>query len=338
MRPLPHAALRSALHDAKEWKTCLHPEASPDACSKIIGAHTVQRARTLERLVDRSRHVRTFYPFTPADELGNPALHRRGWREASTFTGFCSKHDAATFQSIENDDEEPTTESAFLFSYRALCHELYQKLTVQQAIQSITDLADRGLSPVEQRAVRHTHAIASAGRDKAIYYLQRAKAFADRELLNRIYSAWQFRVLRFEGDLCLATSGTPTPNRDLSGASLQILHDPTSPVQHMHVSVASFRSTEVLVVIGWRREHGAPERLVHSLLSLRRELLGSYIAQYVFAHLENVYFAESWWERLSRNQQTHIQSLAANTNPYYFVPDYVDDILVPWKLPRVVEI
>lgn len=270
--------------------------------------------------------------------MGTPTLHQRGWREGSTFTGFCSKHDTATFQPIENDAEEPTAERAFLFSYRALCHELYQKLTVQHAIQSVRDLVDRGLSPEQQRAVRHTHAVASAGRDKAIFYLQRAKALADHELLNRTHGAWQFRALLFEGDLCLATSGTPTPNRDLAGASLQILHDQASPVQHIHVTIASFGSTGVLVVIGWRREHGAPARLVHSLLSVRAELLGSYVAQYVFAHLENVYFADAWWKGLSQNQRAHIQRLAGNTNPYYFIPEYEDDIFVPWKLARAVEI
>ena len=188
--PLPDAAIRSAFFGAKEWRTCLHPEASANACSKIISAHTVQRARTLERLVDESKHVRTFYPFTPIGNSEAPTLHRRGWRDASTFTGFCSRHDARTFQSIENDDDDLTAERAFLFCYRALCHELYQKLTVQQAVGSVSHLFDRGLPLAEQRDIQHTHAVASGGRDRAIFYLSHAKRLADQELLDRTYTEW----------------------------------------------------------------------------------------------------------------------------------------------------
>jgi hypothetical protein len=336
-RPLPASALLSAFREAQAWETCLHPEASKATCSKVIRAHTVQRARTLERLVDESNHVRTFFPYAPADESGTLTHHRRGWREASTFTGFCAKHDSATFAPIENAEEKASAEWAFLFCYRALCHELYQKLSVQQASPTLAELADRGLRVEQQQFLQRAYAAAAAGRSKAIVHLQRAKSLADKDLLDRSYNSLRYVVLLFEGQLCLATSGTPTPNRDLDGTSLQVLHAPAEPVQHLYLSVASYRTSGVVVVFGWRPEHSAPARLLTSLMSRDRTLLGSYVAQYVFAHLENVYFSDSWWSSLSDTQQDHIRNLAANANPYYEQPKYIDEMIVPWTLSSIVE-
>ncbi len=331
-RPLPTAALMAEFRHAKAWKTCLHPAAAPEKCSKIIDAHTVQRAKTMEELVDATNHVLTFYPYTPDESTGLPQLLRRGWRQASTFTGFCAFHDSVTFAPIETSDQIPDTERAFLFSYRALCHELYQKITVQQATKAILRSADRGMPVDQQAAIQHTYAVASAGRGKAILNLREVKELADTELQSANYNGWSFTILLFDGPLSLATSGVPTPNQDFDGRELQVLHDPSARVEHLYVSIASVAESRVAVVLGWRRQHVAPERLVQSLLSRDRDMIASYLVQYVFAHLENVYFADWWWSDLSPEQQAHIRGLAGNSNPYYFVPHFLQTRLVPWEL------
>src|SRR5688572_6778832 len=44
-------------------KFCLHPSASTATCgSKIIAAHTIQRAGAISKLIDSTNHVYTFYP------------------------------------------------------------------------------------------------------------------------------------------------------------------------------------------------------------------------------------------------------------------------------------
>src|SRR5207248_31100 len=143
------------------------------------------------------------------------------------------------------------------------------------------------------------------------------------------YDSWHFKALLFDGELCLATAGTPTPNLDLAGKTLQVLHDSAAAVQHLHLTVVDFAGSGVLVVFGWRNENPAPRQFVDSLLSLSHELLGSYATQYAFAHLENIYFASSWWHALTEEQRLHVTRLAANSNPYYFHPTYSDDVLVP---------
>ncbi len=49
----------------EKQKVCLHPLAAPHICDKIVLAHTLQKSRSLERILDSSNHVCTFYPHTP---------------------------------------------------------------------------------------------------------------------------------------------------------------------------------------------------------------------------------------------------------------------------------
>ena len=337
-RALPPEAIIRQARSAGAWKTCLHPDASAETCGKVIGAHTLQKRRTLRHLIDSSNHVSTFYPYQPDAGGTMPKLQRRGWHQASTFEGFCSIHDDATFAAAEKSDTIITAPAVFALSYRALCHELYQKVWGQRTEAHERTLADRGLTPSAQRAMQRVYDVRAAGRNKAITQLWNLKARADRELLSGDYAGWHFAILRFDGPLCLATAGTTTPTWDLNGRPLQVLHDPEAELEHLYVSVVSGTEDDVAVVFGWRIEHAAPEALLESLLSRDPDDVGSWVAQYVFAHLENVYFAHSWWLTLTEVDQQHMRELAVNSNPYYEVPAYVPSRLVPWTFTGTVGI
>lgn len=328
--PLPEQALRGISRQSFNRKVCLHPAASSTVCTKIVDAHTVQRARTLDLLVDASNHVLTFYPYIP-DDCGAPTLRRRGWREASTFTGFCAYHDSETFAPVERKSFSLSDETAFLLTYRALCHELFQKESSAAARQKLRQLVDRGTPLLLQAEIQRRHALGLAGVRKAVADLHCIKSIADQTLLTANYADWAFAAVTFSGSLSLATAGAPTPTQDLDGHALQTLHDRGARLEHLFVSVVG-ASGSPIVVFGWLREHTAPARMVESLLAVPEEALPSYVAQFIFAHLENVYFSVEWWNGLSSELQEHIRSLAGNANPYYFPPAYVTTPIVPWRV------
>ncbi len=326
---MPTEALISASR-RQFMKVCLHPDAGQGRCNAIIDAHTVQRARTLQKLVDANNHVLTFYP-AKHDANGLLQIHSRGWKKASTFTGFCGIHDMSTFAPLENKDFEFSTEVAFLLSYRALCHELYQKKSAARSYSDLRQMLDRGQLPDTQIVIQNEVAIRLRGFARAINGLEEAKIHADRSLLTKNYEGWSFACLEFSGELSLATAGAPTPTADLDGRRLQSLHDSATPIQHLYLSIVSSRSGAA-VVFGWRKDHPAPRHLVESLLSIPRPLLAGYVVQYVFAHLENVCFARSWWNSIAPESQLHLHRLAGITSPYYSTPVYVESEFLPWKL------
>lgn len=179
--PLPLEAVVSEIRRKFRAKMCLHPRASNENCSKVIAAHTIQRAGALKEIADSTNHVCTFYP-VEFDRFHYPKLHRRGLREASTFYGFCERHDGITFRALEQAAFTRTVEQCFLLAYRAHSHELYQKLASQSANPRLTELASRGKSSSAKARLHEIMALVAAGVDRAIYYLQQRKEILDVHL------------------------------------------------------------------------------------------------------------------------------------------------------------
>ncbi len=157
-KPLPHEAIAIAMRAAWRHKQCLHPLAAPGICDRIVSAHSVQRSQTLEEIVDSGNHVCSFFPLEHESD-GSLRLHRIGWREASTFTGFCAKHDSSTFEPLETAEFTATEEQCFLVGYRALCHEVYQKTGALRADSIIRQMVDRGLPLEMQMAAQESFSV-----------------------------------------------------------------------------------------------------------------------------------------------------------------------------------
>ncbi len=133
---------------------CSHPLASAINCSGgIICSHTVQRSGPLSAIA-MNGHVYGF------DFLGQPDAECHfpykliGLRQASTFTGFCSWHDAEMFRVLETQPFTATKEQLFLLAYRALSKEIYAK---RFAIRNLPLLrkGDVGLGPLEQVSLQN---------------------------------------------------------------------------------------------------------------------------------------------------------------------------------------
>src|SRR5947207_12079164 len=108
-------------------KYCLHPEA-PNGCShQIVSAHSVQRAM-LEKFIAEDGHVVQVKVTAHVDPVGLLAKPERvGINKATTFAGFCSKHDNDLFSPLESSAFDFEPNQIALLAYRAICRELYAK-------------------------------------------------------------------------------------------------------------------------------------------------------------------------------------------------------------------
>ena len=84
------------------------------------------RSSSLVHIADNS-HVLSFRVDVTSLKTYGSALppKPRGIQNASTFTGFCTKHDI--FRPLENAPFTATSEQCFLLAYHALARELYLK-------------------------------------------------------------------------------------------------------------------------------------------------------------------------------------------------------------------
>jgi len=259
-----------------------------------------------------------FLPFFSQDtdfSAEGPKLLKIGWREASTFTGFCSKHDSTTFRPLETREFDGSLQHCFLIGYRALCHEIHQKSRMLQSQQTFLSLVDRGLPLKAQLETQRMGSAQNAGFRKGIEDFGRLKAIMDEQLLQGTYSGWRRTVINFKGPLSVASTGAVSPNRDLDGNELKVLHNPDALAEELLFGIVATEDGGAAVFL-CRADDKAPQIFVECLLRQEGRLC-SLIVQFAFAYIENTFFSKGWWDSLSDADRQHLASLAWISNAYY---------------------
>ena len=306
---LPLPALGRILRRGWQRKECLHPEARAGLCGKIINAHTIQRARVLSRITNDQSRVLTFFQSSREDNNSYPP-REVGWRDASTFTGFCSVHDSV-FAPLEVHDFVASPEQLFLLGYRAICHELYQKSSSASVQPLIRSMIGKGRSQAEQREIQDMVRAFGDGVISGREWAMTTKCSMDRDLLSADFGRLSSWVAYFDGPLSVVSTGAVTPNFDLQGRELLKLHDLSSEVEPIFFGTVS-TSTGGAAVFCWHREHDIPGRFMQSLASCEQQRLPTMIAEFMFAYIENTYFSHDWWNSLTLEQQHIVRLHAAN--------------------------
>ena len=328
---LPVDAYRATINRHWDNAICMHPSASPSICGKVISAHTIQRYGLLKRIIGSDNHVLTYY----RNQAKSIEPIKIGWKEASTFKGFCDFHDNLTFRPIEDEPFTGTPEQCFLVGYRALCHEIYQKRGALRASPEIIKQLqnDTGLTEEEREARLDINKVQELGLQKGLDHFLELKTRMDKQLLTKDFSGWNKWIVEFEGNISAVSTGAISPNLDLDGNVLQVLHDPGSEQQSFLFGMIPTDKGGIIVFI-WPKEWRAPEQFLRSLSQNSGEYLLEFIVQVFFAYIENTYFSESWWNSLFLLAQNHLRNLAKIPNAYYTPIRLLKRKFMPWKLIR----
>jgi hypothetical protein len=257
-----------------------------------------------------------------------------GWRKASTIPGFCARHDAEAFGPLENHDFAVSWLQCFLLGYRALCHEIYEKSGTLDRYEVMRRLIDRGHSPEGQFAAQEMLKWHHLGVRKGLADLEPVKRVFDQVLLSGDLKECRVAAIQFAGPLCLATSGTMTPDVDLNGNRLQVLHHSGESVEWLSVAV-DVTPDGGAVVLCWLATATKPGQFVKTLLSQTSNGVATVLPQLIFFYLGNSYFSAAWWEGLTAEQKVHIRALAVEPNPYYAERAFTDDSLTPWIVQNI---
>ena len=321
-------------------KTCLAPESWLSNCSKTVArAHTVPRAGSL-RHIARKGHVYSFVV-----SLENLKKHHgvcvpelTGINRASTFTGFCSKHDDEIFAAIEKQPFTATPEQCFLLGYRALAREVFTK----QAAASLFDLRrsmDRGKPLEAQLDIQTQNSFYETGvtaglRDNAHY-----KSIYDEILEAQDFSNVRYYVIEVEGSPDVMCSAGVSPEQDFYGLKLQDMGDLTT-TPDLVTFTSFFGGNAGAIVFVWTADSDrACERLIDSLHAIDDTRVTAALVRLFFEHCENVHMRPDWWEGLKDDsRQALVQRMAASASPWISRPDAIladDGLQVPsWKVLR----
>ncbi|MBB2749793.1 UNVERIFIED_ORG: hypothetical protein GGI57_000459 [Rhizobium aethiopicum] len=303
---------------------CSHPDPVNDPCgSMIIKAHTVQKKGGIAAIAEAG-HVPTVKPrmkdITKTD--GNPEPYRIGVNDASVFPGFCSDHDTRLFKPIEGKLLTFDKDTAFLFGYRAIAYELFQKLAQIKSIEA-QRLMDRGHPFSKQVFVQKIMTAFGVGVDRSATEVKAWKAQFDARLLSRHRDDFRFVAVRFDEVLPFVAASAFHAEFTVEGKPLQRLgRQGNDDLEYATINVTTFGG-QTVVVIGWIGSDTGPARdFADSFLAVPDHLKADCLFRILVIHTENLFLRESWWNGLDPALKAEFKSLVwAGTSKLDRSPD-----------------
>lgn len=212
--PTRHYEATAQLRKAFERGYCSHPDA-PEGCSaRIIRSHTLQRSGALHRIAEEGHVFSTREAVHVLHRTGKLLPQRTGVRSASTFMGFCNRHDSQLFAPIENGALPLNRETAFLLSYRAMSWELFSKRSSVQGLAAIK--FDAGRSIDEQGSMQNYMNAFFRGAEQALRELEDWKASLDRSFTAKNYDDQHLYACHFDAPLPLIAACAFQPEYDFT--------------------------------------------------------------------------------------------------------------------------
>ncbi|MCD9527014.1 hypothetical protein GLP22_04840 [Photobacterium carnosum] len=270
---------------------CLHFD-SGEACDQIINAHSIQRNQSLNQIA-RYGHV-----YQISKKFHGPDLSIKyeleGINKASTFLGFCKKHDNEIFEPIDNRPLTPTNEEVFLYAYRSICREILVKsnaldLSISKACSFSQDCAEKKL--IENII---------EGTSVGLANLLEIKGQYDNSIKLGNFTDVKYVIFHCKEKPNLAFSGLFYPDYDFYGGHLQNLAD-----LNEKLSLLTFCSAPMLngwgFVIAWYQENsGICDVFINSLGQIINDQhsVEDALFRLVISCCENHAFSPLWWEQL----------------------------------------
>lgn len=295
---------------------CLHSRAIGEACGgAAVASHTIQRRGGLAAIAEDQHVISNRFEM---DDLiknsGEPAVRRVGIRKASTFPGFCAKHDFELFEPIEKPGAHLDKRAAFLLSYRAICMEYFKKKAAVETLP-ILKLADSGRPFPVQAQIQNYCAVYEQGTALGMRDIARFRSVYDSCMLDTHQGGFKYSAIFFDKVLPIVLCSAWLVETDFHGNWLQKLGTNSEELELVAVNVTTI-GDRTAALFGWVGGNAGPaQKFVESFHQLLDARKSSAIASMGFEHSENVYMRPSWWESLSESKKRALLNRVLNGTP-----------------------
>jgi hypothetical protein len=273
------------------WRNrgCMHPHASSSVCQgPVVDSHTIQRKGPLERITSTNNHVSHLEPSSAGETFEVKDI---GWKKASTFPGYCGKHDSLIFAQLESTPFSGSHEQCVLQAYRNTCNELYKKRASIESLESQRNLIDRGFSLDDQIGWQLSVNQNIAGQTKSMQEIELLWRKFEDAVIEKKYDRFSSKCYFFEGDLCITSSCALPAEFDFKGNRYADMWDLRENAEMLSHSIMATDKGGA-VVFTWLVDERSPQSVVSSFDDIRDEDKGDVFAQYCFLNSENTYFSK----------------------------------------------
>lgn len=280
---------------------CQHPDASATTCSSSasIQSHTIQRRGGLAAIAESGHVCSTKKAFADLEKRrGQVDMEKIGIGQASTFPGFCSRHDTELFRPVEQANSTLNAYSGFLLSLRAVTYEMATKDAQLRSHVASKEFIDFG-RPFEQQAMLQNFlSLHQVGIEQGLKDITLLKALYDEAFKSQDFSKFSCYGILFDKVLPFAAAGAFMPEFDFVGAQLQQIQV-GQPVSQIALNITQL-GDNTCVVFGW---FGGPDcaaaRLVDSFKAIPDQDKVNALLVLAIEHLENFFCTPSWWAGLT---------------------------------------
>ncbi|MGM8888204.1 SEC-C metal-binding domain-containing protein, partial [Psychrobacter sp. 1U2] len=194
-------------------KCCYAPADLKHECSKkIINAHTVSKSSSLKEIADESNHVFGL-KINLANIIKNEGKlipEKIGINQASTFKGFCSKHDKSLFSCIEDREFVGDDEQCLALMYRSVAKELYAKEGGLNNSEFAKN-GDKGKHLLGQLSIQNFVADQQKAINAALSELSELKSELDDQLLGKSVGNLSHLIIDSTSPMPVAVSSIVSP-------------------------------------------------------------------------------------------------------------------------------
>ncbi|MDC5856681.1 hypothetical protein [Vibrio europaeus] len=284
---------------------CLHPD-SISCCNQIIKAHSIQKNQSLSS-ISIDNHVYQLSIKSSLEKDYSVCYEKEGINKASTFRGFCKKHDNNLFEAIDNYVLAPTEEQVFLYAYRSICRELFEKNKAVSLLNA--NLSSFTKDCAEKRLVNNLIEGTNYGLDN----LTKIKDTYDLTLSQRTFSDMKFVVFKCNQKPNMAFSGLIYPDFDFLGNGLQDLSDTNKSLSLVTLCSAPMEGGWGYLLAWHQEKSAACDTFVASLAELINsgDSVEDALFRLIISGCENHAFSPLWWENLN---STHKEAIIQRVN------------------------
>lgn len=259
-----------------------------------INAHTVSRSGSLGAIARNSHTYSYKLSVEGLNKSGGKILPTLiGWREASTFPGFCSTHDKALFAPLEDEPFTGSAQQSFLLAYRIVARELYTKLG--SSLQSdFRDALASSNAPLSDLVSAMNLGVNIGLRDA-----ERHKERYDKVLENSNWGSVRAVLFRFNTIFPIQCAGGFFPEKDIKGRTIQNFGVGRKTPDAM--TLASFAAGgNSYISFCWLEDSDAScSAYVSDLFELPQSELPAILGTIILQVSENCHFAPDWYDNLS---------------------------------------
>jgi hypothetical protein len=282
----------------KKWliKECFHPD--KNKCEGVIKqAHSIQRngrLSLLEEPINEQMMVYSGVSYFSGKKSLIGDFKPVGKATASTFYGFCDKHDTEVFSSIENSAFDNSSEHLFLHSYRAFAHTYHSKKQEYQLYASDWD----ALKTWPKSELR----LWIKGLELSLRDLNEEKKKLDDFLLKSQFDKLEYLVLELGEFFPFACSSLVSPFVSVKNRKIDEPHNLSKPTTSFMMTVLPDLENSVIIFAGLPNNKSI-DVFFEDLDSLSDARLSLALSSMMTRLCENTVWSPKLWDSLSRDEK-----------------------------------